>query len=933
MGCSASEPEVKEYRKRPISNTSSAPITTDNVSLYSSNTSENKFLIPKEQLDIIAKFNSNFKNSNGVQLSTLSKYQLLSSKENTSILSISTNEKYIKCLNGMNFISSNIDEDKNYMLLKNTLSKMNKGKNDYLKEFHINISQKIFSEYNFIIKLKSIKRGEYDKFEFNSLEVPILVIFFDIVSYPAIEKIKEIFAYKSHCEKNFLFLPIMNVFVKETDDLETQRQFLSMSQLDDCYILTHPVNSNYIKLFQLDAVESAKTVIINCNSEIAYISNEKVEFLTMDIIEFYLHTRNSVNTNDYFTEESKNKMTNILKSDAGYKSNIEKIAHDFMIQILFQEIENKKYPVHVNIRYNYKDEAIVSSIVNKIKKDLSGSVKKFFLSVYQVKQLKTEMIDAFDYINNLLIQNNIKSDSSNYTLDSEIVNCGNNIKNKKYILNYNLLPVNDKNFNRIYEIFSLNLYNNPQFAKLGVGYTIIPTAGVGVSKRIKNCKVMKLFRTKKEQIEYEDKNKFVEYEMRNSYVLLMNPNYFVSSVENKEKVVKVLELFKKKKISYTICIFSYNETDAQKLRYLNYDELFNLDTEKDIIFLCSSDIENYSFFKFYSEDIKFMIFHIDWSSSALKTLLDMSTQSHESLLHYIEKEKVDRDKKVNEEYLKKTKGKIMQFYNAKVKENNPSVITNKVFSSFNMNLIYSKRLSFNTPPKFSSFDITCSKIFLSIIYMDYLSSLLQIDQFEREMKKESSSIFSYQFHCLKTESVPLPKNKTIQCTRCKSKLGTEANDSFYLCLDCKDTFTTCEQCFNEISQTKQDEEDKFFQSLIMSSDSVKPPSSVHEHEHNLAYLFKPRYENRSLFISEIYAKYHSSSVKKTISLCSFCDGYIYSDAPWLNVVLSHIKKSDEGSAYKEIFICDSCFDSRKYVEYANEYAGDNLVILRRGNRK
>ena len=35
MGCSASEPEVKEYLKRPISNTSSAPITTDNVSLYS----------------------------------------------------------------------------------------------------------------------------------------------------------------------------------------------------------------------------------------------------------------------------------------------------------------------------------------------------------------------------------------------------------------------------------------------------------------------------------------------------------------------------------------------------------------------------------------------------------------------------------------------------------------------------------------------------------------------------------------------------------------------------------------------------------------------------------------------------------------------------------------------------------------------------------
>ena len=934
MGCSASEPEVKEYLKRPISNTSSAPITTDNVSLYSNaNANENKFIIPKEQLDIITKFNSNFKNANGVQLSTLSKYQLLSSKENTSIISISTNEKYIKCLNGMNFISSNIDEDKNYMLLKSTLSKMNKGKSDYLKEFHINISQKIFSEYNFIIKLKSIKRNEYDKFEFNSLGVPILVIFFDIVSYPAIEKIKEIFEYKSHCEKDFLFLPIMNVFAKETDDLATQKQFLSMSQLDDCYILTHPVNSNYIKLFQLDTIESAKTVIINCNSEIAFLSNEKIEFLSMEIIEFYLHTRNSVNTNDYFTEESKNRMTNILKSDQIYKTNIEKIAHEFKIQILFQEIENKKYPVHVNIMYNYKDEEIVREIISKINNDMKGNVKKFFMSVYQIKQLKTEMIDAFEYINNLLIDNKLTSDSSNYTLDSEIVNCGNGNKNKKYILNYSLLPVNDAKFSKIYEIFSLNLYNNPQFAKLGVGYNIIPTEGVGLAKRVKNCKIMKLFKTKKEQIEYEDNNKFVDYEIHSNYLLLMNPNFFVASVENKEKVIKVLELFKRKQIAYTICIFSYNETDTQKLRYLNYDELFDLNSKNDIIFLCSSDIENYSYFKFYSEDINFMIFHIDTVNSTLKTLFDMSTQSYESLLQYIDKEILSKEKKVNEDYLKRTKGKVMQFYNTKVKEKSPSVTTNKIFSSFNMNLIYRKGLYFDKPPKFSSFDITCHKIFLSIVYMDYLSSLLQIDQFEKEMQKDSSSIFSHKFQCLKTESIPLPKNKIIQCSRCKSKLGNEDNDSFYLCLACKDTYTTCEKCFNEISITKQDEEEKFFQSLIMSSDSVKPPSSVKEHEHDLAYLYKPRYEYRSLFISEVYAKYRNSNVKNSISLCSFCDAYIYSDAPWLNVVLSHIKKSDDTNIYKEIFICDSCFDSRKYKEYENEYEEDNVIILRRANRK
>ena len=131
----------------------------------------------------------------------------------------------------------------------------------------------------------------------------------------------------------------------------------------------------------------------------------------------------------------------------------------------------------------------------------------------------------------------------------------------------------------------------------------------------------------------------------------MNPNFFVASVENKEKVIKVLELFKRKQIAYTICIFSYNETDTQKLRYLNYDELFDLNSKNDIIFLCSSDIENYSYFKFYSEDINFMIFHIDTVNSTLKTLFDMSTQSYESLLQYIDKEILSKEKKVIEDYL------------------------------------------------------------------------------------------------------------------------------------------------------------------------------------------------------------------------------------------------------------------------------------------
>ena len=101
MGCTSSDivPDNERNNKK-FNDNSNSRIASD----Y--NLSNNDYIIPKkhnksvdekvledpnltkEQIDIIKQFNSKYRNSKGIQLSTLSKYQILSSQENTSVIAI-----------------------------------------------------------------------------------------------------------------------------------------------------------------------------------------------------------------------------------------------------------------------------------------------------------------------------------------------------------------------------------------------------------------------------------------------------------------------------------------------------------------------------------------------------------------------------------------------------------------------------------------------------------------------------------------------------------------------------------------------------------------------------------------------------------------------------------------------------------------------------
>ena len=116
--------------------------------------------IAKEEIEILNQFNSKYKNNEGITLASLSQYYLHSNKENTNIISLSSNEKIIKCLKNINPFNSNLDENNDINLLKSKLVKIETNHPKLIKPisplFHLNLTQVIHQDYEFKFKLKKM---------------------------------------------------------------------------------------------------------------------------------------------------------------------------------------------------------------------------------------------------------------------------------------------------------------------------------------------------------------------------------------------------------------------------------------------------------------------------------------------------------------------------------------------------------------------------------------------------------------------------------------------------------------------------------------------------------------------------------------------------------------------------------------------------------
>ena len=955
--------------------------------------------IAKEEIEILNQFNSKYKNNEGITLASLSQYYLHSNKENTNIISLSSNEKIIKCLKNINPFNSNLDENNDINLLKSKLVKIETNHPKLIKPisplFHLNLTQVIHQDYEFKFKLKNVINNEYKLFEFNKLDKPLLFVFFDILSYEAINKIKEFKEYEKELmndsNQNFLFIPIMNVFVQEKENLSEQKKYLeSINITEDCYILTQPLNSSFIKLFELDCITQSKCIIINRNSEISLILDDHIEFLTKEMINFYLNTRNSQYTNDYFTDENKEELKSVLQKEE-FKNILENFSQNFNLEIEFKEIENKKYPVNIRFMYHQKDSKNAEKILNKLEYNIKNKIKKYFIGQNIIKDKKESLLGAMDYLKQKLNDelnkdknnNKFKISNSSFILSTQsscIYNNNDFIKNKKYILKYYLNDLTK--FNQILDIFSSNLYTNPQFSQLNCGHNIIPKKGMKLNEVIENCKEVKLFTDKKSQLKYQTNSKDIKFNLKENKIeniILINPNIFLNNNDQKEKIKNIFDTLNNNKINFLICVFSFNELDAQKLRYLSWDKIYSTpkstkkskkekdkDKEKEnnyfkIIYLNSTLPQNYNTFGYYTEDLTIKMIHITESCEVLNfydldiyNLSDIQNCTNNNIYEYLDKKKnanenIDINNNNFEKELnifKKTKKDLKDII---LNSKNITKWKNYKLAIFNFSLIYDKSLLFEEDTKFNNYKTNYNNININLIYLDYLKQNINLEKINSLIDSNNkNSLFQISLKNIELNTVNLfPKlTKTFVCSKCLKSYPFQ-NESFYLCNFCRETdFLMCKNCYDEsyLNLKSTNDEDDFFKDFIMKDNNNKEKEENNNiykkiHEHPLLYIFNFDTKKKTQMIKNIYDKYidiltdknNKKRNKSDIKICSICNTYLFEDAKNINVIVSHFKNKIDYSfydkPYEEIFICNSCFESNEYQNVILKEENDNNFII------
>ena len=953
--------------------------------------------IAKEEIEILNQFNSKYKNNEGITLASLSQYYLHSNKENTNIISLSSNEKIIKCLKNINPFNSNLDENNDINLLKSKLVKIETNHPKLIKPisplFHSNLTQVIHQDYEFKFKLKNVINNEYKLFEFNKLDKPLLFVFFDILSYEAINKIKEFKEYEKELmndsNQNFLLIPIMNVFVQEKEDLSEQKKYLeSINITEDCYILTQPLNSSFIKLFELDCITQSKCIIINRNSEISLILDDHIEFLTKEMINFYLNTRNSQYTNDYFTDENKEELKSVLQKEE-FKNILENFSQNFNLEIEFKEIENKKYPVNIRFMYHQKDSKNAEKILNKLEYNIKNKIKKYFIGQNIIKDKKESLLGAMDYLKQKLNDelnkdknnNKFKISNSSFILSTQsscIYNNNDFIKNKKYILKYYLNDLTK--FNQILDIFSSNLYTNPQFSQLNCGHNIIPKKGMKLNEVIENCKEVKLFTDKKSQLKYQTNSKDIKFNLKENKIeniILINPNIFLNNNDQKEKIKNIFDTLNNNKINFLICVFSFNELDAQKLRYLSWDKIYSTpkstkkskkekDKEKEnnyfkIIYLNSTLPQNYNTFGYYTEDLTIKMIHITESCEVLNfydldiyNLSDIQNCTNNNIYEYLDKKKnanenIDINNNNFEKELnifKKTKKDLKDII---LNSKNITKWKNYKLAIFNFSLIYDKSLLFEEDTKFNNYKTNYNNIYINLIYLDYLKQNINLEKINSLIDSNNkNSLFQISLKNIELNTINLfPKlTKTFVCSKCLKSYPFQ-NESFYLCNFCRETdFLMCKNCYDEsyLNLKSTNDEDDFFKDFIMKDNNNKEKEENNNiykkiHEHPLLYIFNFDTKKKTQMIKNIYDKYidiltnenNKKRNKSDIKICSICNTYLFEDAKNINVIVSHFKNKIDYSfydkPYEEIFICNSCFESNEYQNVILKEENDNNFII------
>ena len=943
--------------------------------------------VNQKQNDILEKYQKKKGNTNKVSLSNISScFIKFWNTENCPKFSIkSKDENILKFLEDMNPFNENIKQNKDMNKLQNDLyetelyySKQTQPKSD--NNLKVESTQKIHNKYNLSLKLKNLGTNQSETFNFNELDKPLLIIFFNIKEEKAINKIKEIILkeieFEDNEEKNFIFLPIINIFVDQYESITSSKKYKYIFDIlkafnednRDYYVLLKNVNEHFTNLFGLEKMKQSKCIFINRNSEISIILDEKIEYLNYDIIDFFLNVRNNEYSNDYFTFENKQDIINILEKN--YKDfNQLKKKYKFEVDLKVISSE-KKLPVYLRFTYNEKEKDIALKLYKQVTDEMKAKISKIFCSEYMIKDNNKELFNLIKILkqkmkNEIFLFKNLerKADDIPFILNcrSNIINDNNEISNntnnneickiKKYIINY---YINDElYFQQIIDLFNSYLLENPKYLSLKSDFQIFPVINTKIKSTIPKCKEVKLTKEilKSKQIKLiNEPEAEINLEKNNIEVFLLIEHKILDEEGQRKKINIIMEALYNNEIKFILFFFGENDFEIQKLNLLSSKKFFFNDKKElgKIVYLNRSTKESFYPFCFYSQEKFFKMYRLDKDYNLLNIynldLYDSNNFTESSiknrnifnfLIYISKKDNLDLNSNnipVNKEndykQFQENKKKIYQILSNTeciTKSNNNKLLMN-IFINFTYNKIYA----------LSEEDIENSKInnkkynniIISLTYLDYIQENIfnQIKDIVSKNNNNKKSTINITLNEKKIQALDiLPNPQTIfECPKCERSYTLEQN-SFYFCTQCQEKALFCEECyigFNGTSKDKKKQKEKEKQIF---------------HEHHLILFYKYNKNKTSFIIKEKYEKYMNSlkdkKKKKNNKIkCDICEKEESINKS--KIILSHFKKHKKNeenetdfNINEDIAICNKCFKSNISANILNEEYTDNNIII------
>ena len=946
--------------------------------------------VNQKQNDIIEKYQKKKGNTKTVSLSNISScfIKFWNTEKGPKFSIKSRDENILKFLEDINPFNENIKNNKDLNKLQTELyetelyySKTSQNKPN--NKLQVKSTQKIHNKYNLNLKLKNLGTNQSETFDFNDLDKPLLIIFFDFKEEKALNKILEFKKKEKELEeneeKNFLLLPIINIFVDQYESVSSSKRLRKMFDLlkslngedKDYYVLIKNVNDHFTHLFELEKMNQSKCIFINRNSEISLIFDEKIEYLNYEIIDFFLNTRNSEYSKDYFTAENKQDIINILEKNCNNYNNLKKkYKFDIDLKVISSE---KQLPVYLRFTYNEKEKDTALKLYKEVTDEIKTKISAIFCSEYMQKDNINELFNLIK-----ILQGKINGEMSSYknvernqdvipfilNCNSIIINDNNEHSNnsnindickfKKYSLNY---YINEElYFPQIINLFNSYLNDIPKYMCLNCPFQIYPIVKTKIKNKIPKCKEVKITEEilKSKQIKLINiPESEINFEKQNIEVFLLLDNTILIEEEQRKKINIIIEALYSNDIKFILFFFGENDFDIQKINLLSLDKFFSADKKEigKIIYLNKLSEEVFYQFYFYSHSNFFKMFRLDKDYNLLNiynldlydsnnfTVSNIKNRNIFNFLLYISK-KDNLDLNINNipnnnendyKNFKENKKKIYEILS------NTDIITksnsNKLLMNIYINFTYNKLYVL------SKQDIENSKInnkkyynaFLILTYLDYIQDdiIAEIKEIISKNNNRNKSSINIKLREKKISTINiLPNPLTVfECPKCERSYTLEQN-SFYFCVQCQEKQYFCEECYRG-----------FYAPIKDKKKAIKTKEKGIFHEHHLILFYKYNQNKSSFIIKEKYEKYkailNDKKGKKNFKIkCDICNNDESFDKT--KIIMSHFKKKKLNDGNKtdynsndieEISICNKCFKSNISSNILCEENTDNNIII------